>query len=242
MPVKAPDAEALTAELLVCGESECENQLCIAEPGQTTTGKPKFCYHTRYYHTPVCLECGSKTRLKPLLSHPYGIPPGVVNNLKSQTATHFVTGGTVYTTPPRYTTPGDKIPKPKILSPGVWYTLSYVHGSESLFLSLCLGISVNNEQMPGTWYQYNEVHQVIPVSGTSLLPVCLMSFVTRVTHSGASAMLALRLVGHPSQHRYSYTSSFELDSCVSTQTSPLQWCSCETLRHEGQEERVKQCW
>ena len=97
----------------------------------------------------ACLECGgenlqpasispviitpSKTRLKqllspPMLSHPYGIPPGVVNNLKSQTTTHFITGGTVCITPPRYTTPGDKIPKPKILSPGVWYTLSYTVG------------------------------------------------------------------------------------------------------------------
>ena len=94
----APDAEALTAKLLVCGEPECENQ--------------------------PCLEYGSKTRLKPLLSppmlsHPDGIPPWVVNNPKSQTTTHFITGGTVYTTPPRYTTPGAKIPKPKILSPGV---------------------------------------------------------------------------------------------------------------------------
>ena len=66
-----------------------------------------------------------KTRLKPLLSppmlsHPYDIPPGVVNNPKSQTTTHFIIGGTVYTTPPRYTTPGDKFPKPKILSTGVW--------------------------------------------------------------------------------------------------------------------------
>ena len=64
----APDAEALTAKLLVCGEPECENQ--------------------------PCLEYGSKTRLKPLLSppmlsHPYGIPLWVVNNLKSQTTTHF---------------------------------------------------------------------------------------------------------------------------------------------------------
>ena len=32
----APDAEALSAELLVCGEPECENQPCFAEPGQTT--------------------------------------------------------------------------------------------------------------------------------------------------------------------------------------------------------------
>ena len=103
VPATAPDAEALTAELLVCSEPECEKQPCIAESGQTTTGKPKFCflhstsgdidawsvaaktcnrcYHTRCYHTPVCLEYGSKTRLKPLLlppmlSHPYGIPPG----------------------------------------------------------------------------------------------------------------------------------------------------------------------
>ena len=147
--------DSLTPELLVCGEPERENQPCIAESGQTTTGKPKFCfrhstsgdidawsvaakicnrcYHTRCYHTPVCLEYGSKTRLKPLLSpptlsHPSGIPPGVVNILKSQTTAHFITGGTVFTTPPRYTTPGDKIPKPKILSPGVWYTLSYTVG------------------------------------------------------------------------------------------------------------------
>ena len=119
VPATAPDAEALTAELLICGESECDNQLCIPEPGQTTTGMPKFCYHTRYYHTPVRLEYGSKTRLKPLLlSPPYGIPPGVLNNLKSQTTTHFITGGTVYTTPPRYTNPGDRIPRPKIYHRG----------------------------------------------------------------------------------------------------------------------------
>ena len=72
----APYAEALTAELLICGESECENQPCISEPGQTTVlSHPllpawsvvaKTCnrfYHTRYYHTPDCLEYGSKTRL-----------------------------------------------------------------------------------------------------------------------------------------------------------------------------------
>ena len=100
-----------------------------------------------HYHTPCCLPgvwrrkiatasippviiTPSKTRSEPplsppMLSHPYRIPPGVVNNLKSQTTTHFITGGTVYTTPPRYTTPGDKIPKPKILSQGVWCTMSY---------------------------------------------------------------------------------------------------------------------
>ena len=60
-----------------------------------------------------------------MLSHPYGIPPGVVNNLQPQTTTHFITGGTVYTTPSRYTNPGDNFPNPYILSPGVWYTLSY---------------------------------------------------------------------------------------------------------------------
>ena len=32
----ALDAEALTAELLVCGEPAYENQPCITEPGQTT--------------------------------------------------------------------------------------------------------------------------------------------------------------------------------------------------------------
>ena len=32
----APDAEALTAELLVCGEPECENRPCFAEPGRTS--------------------------------------------------------------------------------------------------------------------------------------------------------------------------------------------------------------
>ena len=88
------------------------------------------CYHTRYYHPHVCLEYGSKIVRNhcyhPSCYHtPYGIPPGVVNNLKFQTTTHFITGGTVYSTPPLYTTPGDKIPKPKIVSPGVWYTLSY---------------------------------------------------------------------------------------------------------------------
>ena len=31
----------------------------------------------------------------------------------------------MYTTPPHYTIPGDGIPKPKILSPEVCYTLSY---------------------------------------------------------------------------------------------------------------------
>ena len=72
----ALDAEALTAELLVCGEPAYENQPCITEPGQTTVlSHPllpawsvvaKTCnrfYHTRYYHTPDCLEYGSKTRL-----------------------------------------------------------------------------------------------------------------------------------------------------------------------------------
>ena len=57
----APDAEALTAQLLVCGEPECENQPCIAEPRQPTVlSHPllptwsvgaKTCnrfYHTRY--------------------------------------------------------------------------------------------------------------------------------------------------------------------------------------------------
>ena len=60
----APDAEALAAELLVCGEPECENQPCFAEPGQTTvlshplllawSVTAKTCNHfylTRYYHT-----------------------------------------------------------------------------------------------------------------------------------------------------------------------------------------------
>ena len=57
----APDAEALTAQLLVCGEPESENQSCFAEPGQTTV-------HTI---TPLaaCLECGGE-KLRPLLSHP----------------------------------------------------------------------------------------------------------------------------------------------------------------------------
>ena len=32
---------------------------------------------------------------------PYGIPPGGVNHQKPQTTTHFITGGTVYTTPPQ---------------------------------------------------------------------------------------------------------------------------------------------
>ena len=44
VPATAPDADALTTELLVCSEPECENQPCIAESGQTTTGKPKFCF------------------------------------------------------------------------------------------------------------------------------------------------------------------------------------------------------
>ena len=35
------------------------------------------------------------------------------NNLKSQTITHFITVGTVHTTPPQYTTPGGGIPKSK---------------------------------------------------------------------------------------------------------------------------------
>ena len=60
----APDAEALTVELLVCAEPECENQPCFAEPGQTTalphpllppwSVAAKTCnrfYLTRYYHT-----------------------------------------------------------------------------------------------------------------------------------------------------------------------------------------------
>ena len=104
----------------------------------------------------ACLECGGEN-LQPLLSHPLlshphlpriwqqdsfettaifphvitplrYILPRVVNNLKSQTTTHFITGGARYTTPPRYTTPGDKIPKPKILSPGgVVYAV--IHGT-----------------------------------------------------------------------------------------------------------------
>lgn len=61
-----------------------------------------------------------------MLSHPYSIPPGVVNYLKSQTTTPFINQGTVYTTPPQYsyTTSGDENKKLKILSPGVWYSLS----------------------------------------------------------------------------------------------------------------------
>ena len=84
VPATAPDAEALTPELLVCGEPERENQPCIAESGQTTTGKPKFCfrhstsgdidawsvaakicnrcYHTRCYHTPCLLYTSPSPR------------------------------------------------------------------------------------------------------------------------------------------------------------------------------------
>ena len=72
----APDDEALTAELLVCGDPECENQPCLAEPGQTTVlshpllpawsvaakTRNRF-YHTPYYRTPDCREYGSNTRL-----------------------------------------------------------------------------------------------------------------------------------------------------------------------------------
>ena len=60
----APDAEAFTAELLVCGEPECEHQPCCAEPGQTTAlshpllpawsvaAKTCNCFYlTRYDHT-----------------------------------------------------------------------------------------------------------------------------------------------------------------------------------------------
>ena len=60
----APDAEALTAELLVCVEPERENQLCFAESGQTAilshpllpawSVAAKTCNRfdlTRYYHT-----------------------------------------------------------------------------------------------------------------------------------------------------------------------------------------------
>ena len=46
----APDAEALTEELLVCGEPECENQLC--------------------FHTPCCLPGVWSENLQLLLSHP----------------------------------------------------------------------------------------------------------------------------------------------------------------------------
>ena len=52
--------------------------------------------------------------------------PGVVNNLKPQTTTQFITGGTVNTTfPQQHTTPGDKNPKPNISSPGGCYTLLF---------------------------------------------------------------------------------------------------------------------
>ena len=84
----APDAEALSAELLVCGEPECENGPCIAEPGQTTilshsvlpawSVVAKSCNrfdHTRHYHTPDYLEYGSRTRLYPMPSPPLLITP-----------------------------------------------------------------------------------------------------------------------------------------------------------------------
>ena len=54
----------------------------------------------------------------PMSSHLYGIPPAVANNLQSQTTTHVNTGDTVYTIPPRYTTAGDKIHKPKTMITG----------------------------------------------------------------------------------------------------------------------------
>ena len=61
--------------------------------------------------------------------YPYSVPPGWVNNRLSQMTTHFITGGTACTTPPQYTTPDDKNPKPKMLSPRVCYTLSYTVGT-----------------------------------------------------------------------------------------------------------------
>ena len=55
----APYAEALTAELLVCGEPDCENQPHIAEPGQTTV-----------LSHPLLPAWSGGENLLPLLSHP----------------------------------------------------------------------------------------------------------------------------------------------------------------------------
>ena len=78
VPATAPDAEASQQRSWSAASQECENHPCIAESGQTTTGKPKFCflhsksgdsdawsvapktckrcYHARCYHTPICLD------------------------------------------------------------------------------------------------------------------------------------------------------------------------------------------
>ena len=141
----APDAEALTVELLVCAEPECENQPCFAEPGQTTalphpllppwSVAAKTCnrfYLTRYYHTQQ--DSFETTAIPPHVITPLRYPPGVVNNLKSQPPTLSPGVRCIphpHGIPPR----GDKIPKPKMLSSGVWYTLSYTvvrpHGRAS---------------------------------------------------------------------------------------------------------------
>ena len=91
----------------------------------------------------ACMECGgeslqpllsqplfitpSKTRLKPLLSppmlsRPYGMPPGVVNNLKPQAINHplYHRGYGVYHTPKVYH-PGDKFQNPNNYHRGVVY-------------------------------------------------------------------------------------------------------------------------
>ena len=103
VPATAPDAEALTAELLVCGEPECEKQPCIAESGQTTTGKPKFCFlHSTSGDT--CLECGGEN-LQPLLSHPLSSHPRLpIIWQQDSFETTVITSHVI--TPLRYTTRG----------------------------------------------------------------------------------------------------------------------------------------
>ena len=124
MTATVPDAEALTAKLLVCGEPECENQLCFHTPLLPAWGVERKLATASI--SPVMIT-PSKTCLKsllspPMLSHPYGIPPGVVNNLKSQTTTHFLSPGVQcilhpHGIPPRVI----KFQNPNIITEGVVY-------------------------------------------------------------------------------------------------------------------------
>ena len=64
----APDAEALTTTLLVCGEPGCENQPWIAKPGQTT-GKPTLLSNPSISHFFVPAWGTVAKNLQPLLQH-----------------------------------------------------------------------------------------------------------------------------------------------------------------------------
>ena len=134
------DVEALTEELLVCGEPECDNQPCSADP----PGK------LPYYHTPCCLPGVWQRKLAtasitpiivtlptawnmaarlvcnqcyhpPLLPHPYSMyhPGWAVNNKKISNDHPLYHRGYGVSPPQRYTTPGDESPNPKIVSSGM---------------------------------------------------------------------------------------------------------------------------